>query len=192
MDAIQRIVVEGSDAIVMTEAGNAFAWGTHSLRFSEPGRYRVSTGFGSMGHAVTGVVGAALARNGKAVAIAGDGAMLMNSEVNTAVHYRVPAVWIVLNDSGYGMIEHGMSRQGYDKVDVRIPRVDFLQLARAMGADGIRVENEAGLDMALKMAMSAPGPFIVDVEMDPSHPPPFGHRVNSLIAQGLKGKNSKD
>lgn len=186
MEAIQRIIVDGSDAIVMTEAGNAFAWGTHSLRFSQPGRYRVSTGFGSMGHAATGVLGAALARAGKAVAIVGDGAMLMNNEVNTAVHYRVPAAWIVLNDSGYGMIEHGMRRQGYDSIDVRIPSVDFVQIARAMGADGIRVEHETGLEMALTTAMSASAPFVVDVLIDASYPPPFGGRVDSLIAQGLK------
>jgi len=100
MDAIQSVIVEGSDAVVITEAGNSFAWGNHALRFAKSGRYRVSTGFGSMGHAATGVLGAALARNGKAVAIVGDGAMLMNSEVSTAVKYQIPAVWIVLNDGG--------------------------------------------------------------------------------------------
>ena len=51
-----------------------------------------------MGHTVTGVVGAAILRSRKAVVIVGDGAMLMNSEVNTAAKYGIPAIWIVLND----------------------------------------------------------------------------------------------
>jgi acetolactate synthase-1/2/3 large subunit len=54
MQCIQRSVVEESDAIVLTEAGNAFALGSHWLHFTTP-RYRVSSGFGSMGHAATGV-----------------------------------------------------------------------------------------------------------------------------------------
>ncbi len=87
MDAVQRRVIDGSDALVMTEAGNSFIWGNHLLRFDEPGRYRVSLAFGSMGHCAAGVVGAALARGGKAVAIVGDGSMLMNNEISTAVQY---------------------------------------------------------------------------------------------------------
>ncbi|HZA13783.1 MAG TPA: thiamine pyrophosphate-binding protein, partial [Myxococcaceae bacterium] len=71
VEAIQRWVVEGSDAVVLAESGNAFAWANNVLRFDEPNRYRVSVGYGSMGHATTGVVGAALARGGKAVALVG-------------------------------------------------------------------------------------------------------------------------
>ena len=109
----------------------------------EPGRYRVSTGFGSMGHAVAGVVGAALAREDKAVAIAGDGAMLMPSEVNTAVQYNAQAVWVVLNDARYGMIEQGMKSIGWKPFGTEIPRCDFVAIARGMGADGVRVEHES-------------------------------------------------
>ncbi|HXZ84343.1 MAG TPA: thiamine pyrophosphate-binding protein, partial [Myxococcota bacterium] len=101
LEALQRNVVERCDAIVFTEAGNAFAWGSHGLRFPAP-RYRTSTGWGSMGHASCGVIGAAKARCGPAVALVGDGAMLMQSEVSTAVQYEIPAAWIVLNDSCYG------------------------------------------------------------------------------------------
>jgi acetolactate synthase-1/2/3 large subunit len=80
MAAIQRVVVDGHDCLVLAESGNSFAWATHSLRFREAGRYRVSTGVGSMGHCAAGVVGAALVSNRSAVAIVGDGAMLMNNE----------------------------------------------------------------------------------------------------------------
>lgn len=185
MDTIQRVFVERSDAVVMTEAGNSFAWGTNALRFNKPGRYRVSTGFGSMGHAATGVVGAALARNGKAVAILGDGAMLMNSEVNTAVKYQIPAVWIVLNDARYNMCNQGMALLGFKDVDTQILPVDFVTIARGMGADGIRVESETDLLAALEKALVSTVPFVVDVIIDPTQTAPFGNRIQSLIEQGV-------
>ena len=185
--AIQRDVVAGSEAIVMTEAGNSFAWGTHALRFDRPGRYRVSTGFGSMGQATAGVLGAALASGKKAFALVGDGAMLMNSEISTAVQHGVPAVWIVLNDSRYGMIEHGMRAQGWPPLATAIPATCFVTLARAMGADGIRVTDEAELAPALARALAAPGPFVVDVVIDADERAPIGRRIQNLIDQGAQG-----
>ncbi|MBD1903923.1 ScyA-related TPP-binding enzyme [Funiculus sociatus GB2-A5] len=184
MDTIQRVFVEGSDAFVMTEAGNSFAWGTHTLRFTKPGRYRVSTGFGSMGHAGTGVLGAAIARNGKAIAILGDGAMLMNSEINTAVKYQIPAVWIVLNDARYNMCAQGMALLGFKGVDTQMSPADFVVIARGMGADGIRVESESNLLAALEKALTSNMPFVVDVIIDPTQIAPFGNRIQSLIEQG--------
>jgi acetolactate synthase-1/2/3 large subunit len=185
MAAIQDVIVENSDAVVLTEAGNSFAWGTHTLRFATPGRYRVSTGFAAMGHAVTGVLGAALAHNGKAVAIVGDGAMLMNSEVSTAVQYRIPAVWIVLNDARYNMCEQGMALQGFKGVESEFPisNTDFVMLARSMGADGIRVEREYDVQAALQKAMTSSVPFVVDVVIDPTRLAPIGARIEALISQ---------
>ncbi len=183
MDAIQQVIVEGSDAVVMAESGNSFAWGIHHLRFIKPGRFRVSTGFGSMGHFVTGVVGTVLARNGKAVAIVGDGAMLMNNEISTAVHYQIPAVWIVLNDSCYNMCEQGTTMQGFKGVNVEIPQTDFVKIACGMGADGIRVERESDIQAALEKALVSTNPFVVDVIIDPSWKAPISNRINNLISQ---------
>ena len=188
MEAIQRHVVDGSGALVMSESGNAFAWCNHYLRFETPGRYRVSTLFGSMGHTAAGVVGAALATGRKAVAVVGDGSMLMNSEVSTAAQYRAPAVWVVLNDAGYGMCRDGHRALGLTEANVGFPRVDFVDIARAVGADGLRVETEDLLDHALELALEAEGPFVVDVRVDPSEASPLLQRFDSLIQQG----NSKN
>ena len=153
MDAIQRRVVDGSEAIVLAESGNAFVWATHRLRFATPGRYRASTGVGAMGHAAAGVVGAALATRRRAVAIVGDGAMLMHNEINTAAKYAARAVWIVLNDGRYGMCEQGMDSLGL-VADARFPAVDFVAFARAQGADGVRVDDVRELDAALGRALA--------------------------------------
>jgi acetolactate synthase I/II/III large subunit len=184
MQMIQHVVVEGSDAVVLTEAGNSFALGSHHLRFEAPGRYRVSTSFGSMGQASTGVLGAALACK-KAVAIVGDGAMLMNNEINTAANYGVGAVWIVLNDARYGMIEQGMESVGWQPFETDFPRTDFVAVARAMGGDGVRVDCEADLEAALQAGLASLGPFLIDVIIDPSECPPAGRRNQSLQSQGL-------
>lgn len=188
MQAIQRRIVQGSDALVLAECGNSFAWANHYLRFSAPGRYRVSTLFGSMGHTAAGVVGAALARRGKAVAIVGDGAMLMNSEISTAVQYQAPAVWIVLNDAGYGMCRDGHFALGLTDKQVGIPQVDFAAMARSVGADGTQVRSESEIEEALELALTTPGPFVVDVSVDPSEASPLLRRFESLIKQG----NSKN
>ncbi len=188
MSAIQRRIVRATDATVLAECGNSFAWCNHHLRFATAGRYRVSTLFGSMGHAAAGVVGAALARGGKAVAVVGDGSMLMNSELSTAAAYQAGAVWIVLNDGGYGMCRDGHRALGLTANGVDFQQVDFAVMARAVGAQGATVDTEDQLDAALNRAMAAEGPFVVDVRIDSTEASPLLERFESLIKQG----NSKN
>lgn len=184
MAALQRHVVEETDAIVLTEAGNSFMLGSHYLRFQSAGRYRSSTTFGSMGQAAGGVLGAALGR-GKAVALVGDGSMLMLNEMNTAAQYGINAVWVVLNDSAYGMIAQGMRSLGWKPFEVDFPRADFVAIGQGMGVQGVRVESEPELRAALERAMSARGPFVVDVQIDPNEKPPANRRNQSLVKQGV-------
>jgi acetolactate synthase I/II/III large subunit len=187
MSRIQRQVVEGTESLVLTEAGNAFALGSHYLRFVEPNRYRVSTGFGSMGQAAAGVLGAALGSGAKAFAILGDGAMLMQNEINTAATYGIDAVWIVLNDARYGMIAQGMESIGWQPFETDFSRADFVAIARGMGGDGVRVERESDVEAALEQALLARGPFVVDVTIEPSELAPAIGRNKSLLAQGVNG-----
>lgn len=184
MRTLQKRVVQGTDAMVMAECGNSFAWCNHYLRFPNPERYRVSTLFGSMGHFAAGVVGTALGSGRKAVAVVGDGSLLMNSEISTAVQYGAQAVWVVLNDAGYRMCENGMDVLGLTTNQLSFPAVNFVEIARAMGADGIRVETEDMLDVALTQAMAAHGPFVVDVIVDPHEASPLMQRFESLLKQG--------
>lgn len=184
MQAIQHVAIEKHDCLVLAESGNSFTWATHYLRFTKPGRYRVSTGVGSMGHFSAGVVGAAVAGDRTAVAIVGDGALLMNNEINTAVKLGVPAVWIVLNDARYNMCEQGMAVLGLH-ADASIPPVDFTMLARALGAGGETVQSEAELDISLEAAIAARRPFVLDVRIDPDCIAPSMARNRGLRAQGI-------
>lgn len=181
---VQRYIVEGSDAIVMAESGNSFAWANHVLRFATPGRYRTSALFGSMGHFVTGVVGAALVRRGKAVVLTGDGAMLMNNEINTAVAYKAQAVWIVLNDARFGLTEHGMKALNLAPVETELPLTDFAMFAKSQGADGLVIDQESELASALEVAMQAKTPFVLDVRIDRNDfAPLLANRVASIAKQ---------
>lgn len=181
MSAIQRTVVDGTDAVVLAESGNSFTWATNYLRFAQPGRYRVSTNVGSMGHAATGVLGAALGRGGKAVAIVGDGAMLMNMEVNTAAKQNLPVVWIILNDGRYNMCYQGMAALDMaGHADATFPATDFAMLAHAMGATGARVESEDELEAGLAQALAASGPFVLDVLIDADQVAPTNGRNEGL------------
>lgn len=181
MDALQRCIVDRSEATVLSEAGNAFLWTTHRLRFSTPHRYRASTGFGSMGHAAAGVVGAALATGGRAVAVVGDGALLMTNEINSAVKFGARAIWIVLNDGRYGMCAQGMDTLGL-AADAEFPQVDFAAFARAQGARATRVDHETELDAALVEAIASNGPFVIDVRIDPACQAPASLRNASFVA----------
>lgn len=189
MAAIQATVVAGSDAMVLAESGNAFLWANNLLRFDEPGRYRVSGLWGSMGHATSGVLGLAVTR-GKAFALVGDGAMLMMNEVSSAVQYRLPAVWVVLNDARMGIVEKGMQGLGLQPFQTDLPMTDFAALAHAMGADGERVLHADDLPAALGRALAATGPYVLDVLIDPDEPSPFARRVSTLHAMGAKNIGS--
>lgn len=185
MAALQEHCLDpASDMVLMSEAGNAFAWATHWLRFSEKAKYRVSMGFGSMGHAIGAPLGVALMAKHKSIGLVGDGAMLMNSELSTAVQHGAPAIWVVLNDSLYGMIRQGMEANGHQAIATEIPRADFVKIAEGMGARGIAVRKETELFSALEAAMREPGPVVVDVDIDARELAPTGKRFGSLLNQG--------
>lgn len=181
MAAIQDQLNQAPQTMVISEAGNSLAWANHRLKFAQP-TYRASTGNGSMGHAVAGVIGMALASsNRKSMAIVGDGAMLMNgTEISTAVKYQIDAVWIILNDGTYNMCRQGNDLQGMKKVDCGIPQADFVAFAESLGAKGRRVENKEDLSSAFEEALASEGPFVLDIFIDKEIPAPIGARALSL------------
>jgi acetolactate synthase-1/2/3 large subunit len=185
MQAIQKHMVDASDAAFIVDVGNAFSFSNRYLEFKTPGRYRAHFDFAAMGCAAAGVLGIAIGGQRKAVALVGDGAFLMHNEINTAVRYQLPCVWIVLNDARYGMVAQAMEVYygvGGDK-ESEFPPCDFVQIARGMGADGIRVESELALGDALGKAMASKGPFVVDVIIDKTELAPAGKRHMGLVRQ---------
>jgi len=184
MDAVQAVFVDAG-VPVLAETGNTLAWAVNRLRLADPSRWRAPSGLvGSMGHFSCGVVGAAIASAAKAVALVGDGAMLMNNEVSTAVQRDAPAIWVVLNDSCYNMCAQGAGQLGLTRVDCSLPETDFAGLARSLGAAGSTVRTADELVPALTAALGATGPVVVDVRIDPASPAPIKGRTAGLLKAG--------
>lgn len=187
IDAVQAVFVD-SGQLVMAETGNSLAWAINRLRFTDPTRWRGPSGLvGSMGHFSTGVVGAALATSRPAVALVGDGSMLMLNEVSTAVATGAPAIWVVLNDSRYNMCAQGAQVLGLTDVDCSLPETDFAAYARSLGAAGVTVRRADELDGALAAALGATGPVVVDVRIDPQAGAPTAGRNAGLLRDGAAG-----
>jgi acetolactate synthase I/II/III large subunit len=187
MDAIQAVFVD-TGQLVMAETGNALAWAVNRLRFTDPEHWRGPSGLvGSMGHFSTGVVGAALATSRTAVALVGDGSMLMLNEVSIAVATGASAIWVVLNDSCYNMCAQGAQVLGLTNVDCSLPETDFAAYARSLGAAGITVRQAGELDDSLAAALRATGPVVVDVHIDPRVSAPTAGRNAGLLRDSAVG-----
>jgi acetolactate synthase-1/2/3 large subunit len=145
-----------------------------------------SWGFSAMGFGVSGILGAKLAAPHRpCVAIIGDGGFIMTPHVlATAVEYDIPAVWVVWNNFAYGAIrdiqtgllaKREIMTSFVREADGTFCNPDFVALARACGADGLRVERAADLAGALEHAIAAQAPFVLDVHVDRDiKPPPVG------------------
>jgi acetolactate synthase-1/2/3 large subunit len=120
-----------------------------------------------MGFGPTAVLGAALdGSNDPVIALVGDGAFLTNiSVVLTAVEEKIPIVWVVMNNSGYGSIA-GLQKLGFGtQYGVRFDTslMSFPKLAQALGADGARVEKADQVGPMLKAAIAARKPYILEI-----------------------------
>jgi len=173
------------DALLFVDNGSSIIWGGHYFETRQPGTYFVDLGLASMGSAVAGVVGGALGAGGRrCVALVGDAAFAMHGlEVHTAVEYKLPIVWIVLNNGGHGMVHQGdklMHGEPLGVSDFRW-RLSAAGIAHAVGARGLEVHDPHTLRWALEIAMAADDPTVIDVIIDAEEPVPgFARRVQTL------------
>jgi acetolactate synthase-1/2/3 large subunit len=130
-----------------------------------------------MGWAIGAAVGTALgAPEQPVVCLTGDGCFLMSGqEITVAVEQELPVVYIILNDAGYGMVNHRHRQISRQPLQFDFPRVDFALLAQALGAQGHTIRSIAefrALDFAA--LCRRPGPTVIDVHIDPEATPPMG------------------
>ena len=184
----QRVVgalraVLPDDGIVLPDVGVHHNWLVQFWPARRPGTLLNSWGFGAMGFGVCGVLGAKLAAPERpCVAVCGDGGFMMRPDVLcTAVEYGIPAVWVIWNNFAYGGIrdiqlgmlaKREIATSFVREKDGRLINPDFVALARACGADGIRVERPGDLAGPLEHALRAHPPFVLDVLVDRDIRPP--------------------
>jgi len=163
---LRRLLPE--DAILTTDAGAFAGWAARGFRFRRPGTFLGPTS-GAMGYAFPAALAAALVhRERRVVALVGDGGMGMTmAEVETAVREGAHVVAIVFDNERYGMIRGQQDLQDSPTAPgTDLGPVDFAAAARACGARGVRVETDAAFEPALRTAMAASGPTVIQLVLD--------------------------
>ncbi len=155
----------GENTPVATDVGQHQMWAAQNLRFSHNRRFISSGGLGAMGFGLPAAIGASFGTGERSVLITGDGSFGMSlHELATAVTYNVPVTVIVMNNGVLGMVRQWQT-MFYDKhysSTVLERKTDFVALARAFGADGMRVTTLDELEIALESAFSTEGVYVID------------------------------
>ena len=172
--AIQRLyeLTKDRDTYITTEVGQHQMWAAQFYRFEEPHRWMTSGGLGTMGYGLPAAVGVQLAHpDSLVIDIAGEASVLMTmQEMSTAAQYRLPIKIFILNNKYMGMVRqwqellHG-GRYAESYMDA-LP--DFVKLAEAYHAVGIRCERPGDLDAAIRDMIDVKKAVIFDCVVDPA------------------------
>ena len=171
--AIQRLyeLTKDKDCYITTEVGQHQMWAAQFYGFQQPNRWMTSGGLGTMGYGLPASVGVQLAHpNSLVIDIAGEASVLMTmQELSTAVQYRLPIKVFILNNNYMGMVRQwqellhgGRYAESYSEA---LP--DFVKLAEAYHAHGIRCQKPADLDRAIKEMIEVDKPVLFDCVVDP-------------------------
>ena len=158
------------DAIIVTEVGQHQMWAAQYYKYSKPRTLLTSGGLGTMGYGLGAAIGAQVANPEKQVInIAGDGCFRMNmNEIATAVRQQLPLIQIVINNQVLGMV-HQWQGLFYEKRysnTILNDGVDFVKLAEAMGATGMRATTQEEFAEELAKALEMKTPVLIDCVID--------------------------
>jgi acetolactate synthase-1/2/3 large subunit len=171
--AIERLyaLTRDRDVYITTEVGQHQMWAAQLYGFQEPNRWMTSGGLGTMGYGLPASVGVQLAHpKSLVIDIAGEASVQMTmQELSTAVQYRLPIKVFILNNKYMGMVRQwqellhgGRYAESYSEA---LP--DFVKLAEAMHATGIRCEKPGDLDHAIREMIDIDRPVLFDCVVDP-------------------------
>ena len=179
----QRVFAElqsviDDDALITCDAGENRLFMVHYFQTKAPGTL-LMPGIGAMGYAVPAALAGKLVRpERQAIAVSGDGGFSMAiNGLMTARDENIPIVSVILNNSALGWVKHG---QGNRTIASTFADMNFAEIAKAMGCNGIRVEEPGQLAGALKEALGSGQPTVVDVVT--SFKPSFRDVTSPLLA----------
>ena len=172
--AIERLyaLTRDRDAYITTEVGQHQMWAAQYYRFQQPHRWMTSGGLGTMGYGLPAAVGVQIAHpKSLVIDIAGDASVQMTmQEMSTAIQYDLPIKIFILNNEWMGMVRqwqqllHG-ERYSHS-YSASLP--DFVKLAEAFGAVGLRASTPAELDDKIEEMIDTPRPVIFDCRVERS------------------------
>jgi acetolactate synthase-1/2/3 large subunit len=170
--AVQRLyeLTKDQDTFITTEVGQHQMWAAQHYKFNKPNRWMTSGGLGTMGYGLPAAIGVQIAHPKKLVVdIAGEASILMNmQEMSTAVQYRLPIKIFILNNEYMGMVRQWQEllhdKNYSESYTEALP--DFVKLAEAYGAIGIRAKTPNELDEKIKEMINSDKPVIFDCVVD--------------------------
>ncbi|HXW70251.1 MAG TPA: acetolactate synthase 3 large subunit [Methylocella sp.] len=192
--AVQRLyeLTKSRNTYITTEVGQHQMWAAQHYHFEEPNRWMTSGGLGTMGYGLPAAIGVQMAHPGALVIdIAGEASILMNmQELSTAAQYRLPVKIFILNNEYMGMVRQwqellhdGRYSHSYSEA---LP--DFVKLAEAYGAHGIRCSDPSKLDDAIMEMIDTPATVVFDCVVDKTENClpmiPSGKAHNEMILPG--------
>jgi acetolactate synthase I/II/III large subunit len=170
--ALERLyaAIKDKDFYITTEVGQHQMWAAQFLRFEKPNHWMTSGGLGTMGYGLPAAAGVQIAHpDALVIDVAGEASILMNiQEMSTLVQHRLPVKIFILNNQWMGMVRqwqelmHG-GRYAESYTD-SLP--DFVKLAEAFGAVGLRAEKPGEVDDVIKEMIKVKRPVMVDVAVD--------------------------
>lgn len=170
--AIERLyeLTKGPNTYITTEVGQHQMWAAQFYRFDEPNRWMTSGGLGTMGYGLPAAVGVQMAHpDALVIDIAGEASVQMTmQEMSTALQYDLPIKVFILNNEWMGMVRqwqqllHG-ERYSHSYSEA-LP--DFVKLAEAYGCVGMRCEEAADLDDAIREMVAIRRPVIFDCRVE--------------------------
>ena len=166
--ALQRLeaLTKDHDRYICTEVGQHQMWAAQFMGFEAPNRWMTSGGLGTMGYGVPASIGVQVAHpEALVINVAGEASWMMTmQEMSTAVQYRLPVKQFILNNERLGMVRQwqellhdGRYAHSYSEA---LP--DFVKLAEAFGAKGIKCDDPADLDDAIREMLAYDGPVVFD------------------------------
>ena len=170
--AVQRLyeLTKDQDTFITTEVGQHQMWAAQHYKFNKPNRWMTSGGLGTMGYGLPAAIGVQIANPKKLVVdIAGEASILMNiQEMSTAIQYRLPVKIFILNNEYMGMVRQWQEllhdKNYSESYTEALP--DFVKLAEAYGAIGIRAKTPDELDEKIKEMINTDKPVIFDCVVD--------------------------
>jgi acetolactate synthase-1/2/3 large subunit len=170
--AVQRLyeLTKDQDTFITTEVGQHQMWAAQHYKFNKPNRWMTSGGLGTMGYGLPAAIGVQIAHPKKLVVdIAGEASILMNmQEMSTAVQYKLPIKIFILNNEYMGMVRQWQEllhdKNYSESYTEALP--DFVKLAEAYGAVGIRAKTPDELDEKIKEMINSNKPVIFDCVVD--------------------------